>query len=236
MTYEYHALANLFPLMEGVEFDGLVADIKLNGLREPIVTYEGKILDGRNRYRACIELGAAPGLTEFSGDDPKAFVISANIRRRHLSAEDKGKIIADLLKADPSRSDRQIADIAKASPTTVGKRRARMEAAGDVSRLDTRRDTKGRKQPAKKKASKSVTKASRPARWDAAVSTAAEALRELREIQIEYDEWRDRLPENLQGSSLAEKLDVVCEIDIEGALALVEEFEGLDLPRGFGRD
>ena len=51
-------------------------------------------------------------------------------------------------KADPSKSDRQIAETVKASPTTVGTVRAKMEANGDVSNLDTRRDTKGREQPA----------------------------------------------------------------------------------------
>ena len=50
---EFHAVANLFPLMQGAAFEELVADIKKNGQREPILCdAEGRILDGRNRYRA----------------------------------------------------------------------------------------------------------------------------------------------------------------------------------------
>src|SRR5262249_48600179 len=76
--------------------------------------------------------------------------LSLNVHRRHLTGEQKRELIAQQLKATPEKSDRQIAEIVKASPTFVGKVRAEKEATGDVSTVDTRTDTKGRKQPAKK--------------------------------------------------------------------------------------
>lgn len=89
---EYHKLANLFPLIEGDEFKGLVEDIGQNGQLEPVWLYEGKILDGRNRYRACLELGIEPKFKQYEGDEPLSFVISLNLHRRHLTTEQKLKI------------------------------------------------------------------------------------------------------------------------------------------------
>jgi hypothetical protein len=163
-TYDFHALAGVFPLMEGAEFEELIADIKTNGLQEHIALYEGKILDGRNRYRACLAAKVTPITYDAEPfiTDPAAYVISANLHRRHLNAEQKRDLIAKLLKATPEKSDRQVAGMVKASPTFVGKVRAEKEATGDVSTVDTRTDTKGRKQPAKKSTKKAGRKQPAP--------------------------------------------------------------------------
>jgi hypothetical protein len=85
-----------------------------------------------------------------SDTDPYEYVKSVNIHRRHLTAKKKREAIANLIKATPGKSDRQIAKTVKASPTFVGKVRAEMEATGEVSTVDTRIDAKGVKQPARK--------------------------------------------------------------------------------------
>lgn len=82
---EIHPLANMIPPMSADEFADLKADIELNGQQVPIQFYEDKILDGRHRYRACLELGLHPKTSMYEGDDPVAHVISLNLRRRNLT-------------------------------------------------------------------------------------------------------------------------------------------------------
>jgi ParB-like chromosome segregation protein Spo0J len=147
----FHPLANVFPLMDGAEFDELIADIKANGLVEPIVMFEDMILDGRNRHRACIEGGIEPRFTAYTGDDPAAFVISRNIRRRHLTAQQKCELIAKLIKAAPEKSDRQIAKQAQVHNETVAAVRKKVEGRDGIRHVEKRIDSKGRKQPAQKK-------------------------------------------------------------------------------------
>lgn len=77
---------------------------------------------------------------------------------------------------------------------------------------------------------------SRPARWGDAASDAMAALEELVDLQSEYQEWLDGLPENLQSSPVGEKLQAICDLDLQGALDTVSEADGADLPLGFGRD
>ena len=89
-----HDLAKIFPLIEGRAFDDLVEDIKAHGLRQPIVMHEGKVLDGRNRLRACQKIGLDPQTVPFDGADPIAFVVSANLRRRHLKDSQRALIAA----------------------------------------------------------------------------------------------------------------------------------------------
>lgn len=97
MQYKAHPAAEIFPLMTGAEFDALVKDIKENGLREPITLHEGEILDGRNRLRACEQLGIKPKFEEWDADGtPQTYVVSKNLHRRHLDASQRAMIAARL--------------------------------------------------------------------------------------------------------------------------------------------
>lgn len=91
--------------MSADEFSALLSDMAKNGYDKtaPIILCEGKILDGRNRYRAAEELGVIPVYQDFVGDDPLEFVIRHNLIRRHLN-ESQRAIIAGRL-ANMTRLD-----------------------------------------------------------------------------------------------------------------------------------
>lgn len=94
MTYELHPLCTLFPRMGENEYETLKNDIAANGLQQPIILHEGMILDGGNRYRACVDAGIKPTFKEYKGDSIVQFVLSANLHRRHLSAGQQAAIVA----------------------------------------------------------------------------------------------------------------------------------------------
>ena len=86
----FHEAADIFPLMMGDDFDGLVNDIRDRGQMSPIELLDGEIIDGRNRYRACLEVPCEPDFCDVDGlpeakDDPVAYVVSMNLHRRHLT-------------------------------------------------------------------------------------------------------------------------------------------------------
>ena len=93
---EIDPVANLLPSMSEEEFQGLKSDIEQNGQREPIITHNRRLIDGRHRLRACNELGIVPRVEERSLDDPLQFVLSLNIHRRHLNESQRAMIAAQL--------------------------------------------------------------------------------------------------------------------------------------------
>ena len=102
---ETHPIADLFPLMSDAEYQPFKADIAANGQREAIWLHKGMILDGRNRWRACIELGLVPQVREYDGGEAEltAFVISLNLHRRHLSESQRAVIGARLANLEAHR-------------------------------------------------------------------------------------------------------------------------------------
>jgi N6-adenosine-specific RNA methylase IME4/ParB-like chromosome segregation protein Spo0J len=98
----FHPLAGLFPLMEGAEFDELRDDIKQHGLLEPLCEFEGKLLDGRNRLRACkasgipIPSNMVEHFDSKKHSDPLSWVISKNLKRRHLNESQRAWVAAKL--------------------------------------------------------------------------------------------------------------------------------------------
>lgn len=94
-----HSLCTIFPRLDDQAFSELVEDIQQNGLQEQIVLLNDQVLDGRNRYHACLEAGVQAEFREFGsrkgdGTDPFKFVFSANAKRRHLTASQLAAAVA----------------------------------------------------------------------------------------------------------------------------------------------
>jgi ParB-like chromosome segregation protein Spo0J len=163
LRLEFHPLSNMFPLMSETELGELTEDITKNGLQQPITLYEDKILDGRNRHEACLKAGVPLRTVKYDGSDPMAFVVSANLHRRHLTRAQKKKVIEKLLADKAEWSDRAIGTLAHADHKTVGARRAELEERGEIPRVERREDSKGRSYPAPEKREAGSSSPVRPA-------------------------------------------------------------------------
>lgn len=126
---EFHELADQFPLISDEETQQMADDIAKNGLLEPLVVLDGKILDGRNRYNACklAEFKLRPSDVvdyeeEYEGEDPVVFVISKNIRRRHMTVGQRASVAAELYKR-----------MAKGDGTTAKERVKKVATAAGVA-------------------------------------------------------------------------------------------------------
>lgn len=82
--YPIHPACALWPRPSDEEILAIAADIKTNGLLNPIWLYEGAILDGKTRLEACGIASVEPRFETYAGKDPIGFVIAQNAKRRHL--------------------------------------------------------------------------------------------------------------------------------------------------------
>jgi N6-adenosine-specific RNA methylase IME4/ParB-like chromosome segregation protein Spo0J len=202
---EYHPIANCFPLIDGAEFDELVADIKANGVHDPVLIYEGMILDGRNRYRASAAAGVDCPIETYDGNDPVGIVVSLNLRRRHLSEGQRAWVAAQI--SNLSNGERassidegaitrdQAADMLNVSPSSVDRARVVRDhgvpelqekvakgevspsAAADVSRL-----TEKEQQDVIARGEKEILAAAKAIRANRATKRRRERVEKLAEI------------------------------------------------------
>jgi hypothetical protein len=166
-----HPDANILPPINDDDLVALSEDIKLHGQQQPVALFhdsEGNIslLDGRSRLDAMEKIGAAiikdgeldPDavaiITVPGNVDPYAYAKSANVHRRHLNNDDKRRAIADLLKARPDQSNRQVAKQAKADDKTVANVRRGLEATAEIPQLKKTIGADGKSRSRPKKAPK----------------------------------------------------------------------------------
>lgn len=137
----------VMPDMAAEEFDALKADIAEHGVLIPIeLDEDGNVLDGHHRLKACEELGITdyPTITRAGMTEAEKVLhaYTLNTARRHLTREQKAEAVKDLLRRDPSISDRKIAAAVGVTHPTVGKYRRQLEGGGQVVKLTTEKEPK----------------------------------------------------------------------------------------------
>lgn len=120
-TPPIHEAADLFPLEEET-LDALAADIREHGQAKDIELYEGKVLDGRRRLRACNLAGIAPRFRDVTAEvtEPVAYVLSLNLHRRQLTPSQKAIVAARVREMyDKAAKERQTASLKKGKQVPV---------------------------------------------------------------------------------------------------------------------
>jgi len=147
-TYDYasHPFANMFPMIEGQEFENLKASIAKSGILEPIRLYQGMILDGRNRYaagKACDHPFTAKDFKEWTGtiEEAEVWVLETNLHRHHLTAKQKQEMVRQRIKKSPGMSARQIAKLLGVSHTMVADEKERLKNPPELKRFQDFKDT-----------------------------------------------------------------------------------------------
>ena len=145
-VFPVHPCADVFPMMFDGDIKELAEDIQNHGLQKPIALWRSgpdqpwQVLDGRNRLDALTRIGVDlptisngtnPDVHMPNGEvrrdvftfkhhvsDPAAFVISANIHRRHLTKEERAELIIKTIAA--AKND--VAKVARSFSPTAGQR------------------------------------------------------------------------------------------------------------------
>lgn len=155
-TLSSHPSQTIFTDLAGVEWEELVEDVRARGIQQPITvsarTGRPVIVDGHQRVRAAREAGltSIPAVQQPYADEraETLALVMANIRRRHLSREERRAVIAEMLKLYPEKSNRQHAESLGVSHNTVKAERESLESLGQIAQVDRVTTSDGKSRPA----------------------------------------------------------------------------------------
>ena len=154
---EIHDAANLFPMLAPDELQALAEDIAKHGQRDPIDLYEGKILDGRNRWKACGYAGVEPATRTLTAEDiggsPTDYVLSKNLHRRHLNPAQRAALAVEIRGLFAAESHERESAGKSADGAAGGRGRKKNPGTGSVPGFSAERD----------QAKRSATKAAKAA-------------------------------------------------------------------------
>jgi FtsZ-binding cell division protein ZapB len=223
MELKQHPLSAAFPAMSADDFAALVEDVRANGQREPIMLFEGMVLDGWHRYRACVQVGIKPTQFPFpDGKDPVAFVLSQNLHRRHLTPSQRAAAVVACAewapKGRPGKAETisgfREKDMAKAAGTSdrtirdakVAHKAGLGEAVKAGALTAHEAATVARGKPAEKPAPKAKSeKRELPAAPPPTAPELDEAQDTIAELAQENEQLRDRLAVEAMDASEEEK-------------------------------
>ncbi len=224
-----HALSAAFPSMPDHDFDALVDDIKKHGLREPVIVFDGMVLDGWHRYRACEAAGKKCVTQKFEGGDPIAFVLSRNLHRRHLTGSQRAAAIVEAMewrapggKPEPGSgcSESEMARAADVSDRTIRHAKVAHEAGlgeavkeGKVS-AKAAAEVAGLPQPDRKRAVRAIESGKPIQKPEAEDSPLEKARCEIEELKEALSEAREDL-ERLSAIESGEQGDLIKRLQAE---------------------
>lgn len=191
--YETHPAADLFPMLDDERAASLAASIEANGQRDPIVLFEGKILDGRNRARACSKLGLTPKAIQFVGD-PWEFVWDKNGERRDLTPGQRAAIRI--------RFDDEIAKVRAVVLAEANRKRS--ESQKGVSKAEAK-ERRGSREPARPEPKTAQAVAAKAKVSTATAKRAMELKRKAPDVFVQVAEGKAELNKALREVKREEK-------------------------------
>ena len=205
--FSIHPLAKIFPDMQVEEYEALKESISQHGQREPIVLFEGQVIDGQHRLKACIDLNIEPAVTELEAvNDPVAFVVDANLIRRHLETGQRAMIAEQLASWLPAGQQQSTPQRSREGNGLSAKQ------ASDLMKVSTRSLARARE--VKRNAPDAVVDA---------VRTGAVKLRDAANIADKPAEWQKKALESVKAGDHKRLTSAVSEMEREQAVQAAVE-------------